>query len=111
MVVPKYDEESFGNVFSILINAYTYVLALSISHYRLADIQIGEIVCDPMCGGGSIPIEGALAYQNGFFIGGDNHELAVERTANNLKVFDRKIQADSLQWDVTNVPLKGLKMF
>ena len=60
-----------------------------------------------MCGGGSIPIEGALAFQNGFFIGGDNHNLAAERTANNLKVFDRKIQADSLQWDVTNIPLKG----
>ena len=60
-----------------------------------------------MCGGGSIPIEGALAFKNGFFIGGDNHNLAAERTANNLKVFDRKIQADSLQWDVTNIPLKG----
>ena len=60
-----------------------------------------------MCGGGSIPIEGALAFQNGFFIGGDNHNLAAERTANNLKVFGRKIQADSLQWDVTNIPLRG----
>jgi len=76
------------------------------SMLQLADIQPGEIVCDPMCGGGSIPIEGALAFQNGFFIGGDNHNLAAERTANNLKVFDRKIQADSLQWDVTNIPLK-----
>ena len=64
-----------------------------------------------MCGGGSIPIEGALAFQNGFFIGGDNHNLAAERTANNLKVFDRKIQADSLQWDVTNIPLKGWFIF
>ena len=76
--------------------------------FRLADIQTGEIVCDPMCGGGSIPIEGALAYQQGFFLAGDNHDLAAERTANNLKVFDRKLQADSLQWDVTNIPLKGL---
>ena len=61
-----------------------------------------------MCGGGSIPIEGALAYQQGFFLAGDNHDLAAERTANNLKVFDHKLQADSLQWDVTNIPLRGL---
>ena len=59
-----------------------------------------------MCGGGSIPIEGALAYRQGFFLAGDNHILAVERAAKNLEVFDRKIQADSLQWDVINIPLK-----
>jgi len=76
------------------------------SMLQLADIQTGEIVCDPMCGGGSIPIEGALAYQQGFFLAGDNHDLAAERTANNLKVFDHKLQADSLQWDVTNIPLR-----
>ena len=75
-------------------------------NFRLANIQTGEIVCDPMCGGGSIPIEGALAYSQGFFLAGDNHILAVERAAKNLEVFDRKIQADSLQWDVINIPLK-----
>ena len=89
-------------VHNILYNKYLFEI-----RFRLADIKPGEIVCDPMCGGGSIPIEGALAFQNGFFIGGDNHNLAAERTANNLKVFDRKLQADSLQWDVTNIPLKG----
>ena len=27
---------------------------------KLADIQPGDIVVDPMCGGGSIPLEGKL---------------------------------------------------
>ena len=63
-------------------------------------------MCDPMCGGGSIPIEGALAFSQGFFLGGDNHDLATKRTGNNLKEFDRKIQADSIQWDATNIPLR-----
>ena len=59
-----------------------------------------------MCGGGSIPIEGSLAFSQGFFLGGDNHKLAAERTGNNLKSFERKIQADSVQWDATRIPLK-----
>lgn len=74
--------------------------------FRLADIQPGDIVCDPMCGGGSIPIEGAVGFKNGYFIGGDFHDLAAERTGNNLKAFDRKIPADSLQWDATRIPLR-----
>jgi len=73
---------------------------------QLAKIQPGDVVCDPMCGGGSIPIEGALAFSQGFFLGGDNHDLATKRTGNNLKEFDRKIQADSIQWDATNIPLR-----
>ena len=56
------------------------------SMLELADIQPGEIVVDPMCGGGSIPIEGAVAFKNGFFLAGDYHDLASQRTGNNLKV-------------------------
>jgi tRNA G10 N-methylase Trm11 len=47
--------------------------------FRLADIQPGDIVIDPMCGGGSIPIEAALTYPAAFHIGGDFHEKAVTR--------------------------------
>lgn len=30
---------------------------LKTSFYRLCRIEPGEVVCDPMCGGGTIPIE------------------------------------------------------
>ena len=76
------------------------------SFFRLANIQPGEIVCDPMCGGGSIPIEGALAFNQGFFFGGDFHEKASERTGNNLKHHNRKLQTDCIQWDATNIPMR-----
>ena len=33
-----------------------------------------------MCGGGSIPIEGAVIYPNAFQIGGDFHEKAIQRS-------------------------------
>jgi tRNA G10 N-methylase Trm11 len=74
--------------------------------FRLADIQLGEIVCDPMCGGGSIPIEGALGFKQGYFLAGDCHEKATERTKGNLATFNNQIQADGIQWDATNIPMR-----
>ena len=74
--------------------------------HRLANIQPGELVCDPMCGGGSIPIEGALAFKQGFYFAGDFHEKAVERTKDNLKAFSNSIPSDGIQWDATNIPLR-----
>ena len=72
----------------------------------MANVQPGDLVCDPMCGGGSIPIEGAISYKQGFYFAGDMHEKAVERTRDNLKTFDSKIPSDGIQWDVTNIPLR-----
>ena len=46
---------------------------------RLAQIQPGDVVMDPMCGGGSIPIEAALTYPKAFHLGGDSHDKAVQR--------------------------------
>lgn len=46
---------------------------------REAKVEVGDIVVDPMCGGGSIPIEGSLTYSNAFYVGGDFHEKALER--------------------------------
>ena len=76
---------------------------------RLANIGPGDVVVDPMCGGGSIPLEGptqamiffylevaivckkqpshiagALAYRQGFHLGGDIHEKAFARAGDNV---------------------------
>ena len=88
------------------------------SMLQLADIQPGDIVVDPMCGGGSIPIEGALSYQKGFHLAGDNHEKAIYRATENFKALSESLteasgneicnslQADVLSWDVTRIPLR-----
>ena len=85
---------------------------------KLANIQPGEIVIDPMCGGGSIPIEGTIAFNNGFHIGGDYHDKAVIRSAKNFKSLSesltkttsssicKQLPGDILQWDVTKIPLR-----
>ena len=57
---------------------------------RYADIQPGDLVLDPMCGGGSIPIEGSFSDPEAFHLGGEIHNLAVERCAGNAKAVPRK---------------------
>ena len=88
------------------------------SMLQLANIQPGEIVVDPMCGGGSIPIEGAIAFNRAFHIGGDNHEKAVYRSSENFHFLSKSLPettgvttsqslpGDILQWDVTKIPLR-----
>lgn len=42
---------------------------------RMANPQPGDIVLDPCCGVGTIPIEGASAYPNSLFIGSEGTKL------------------------------------
>uniref|UniRef100_A0A1B6FXC5 THUMP domain-containing protein n=1 Tax=Cuerna arida TaxID=1464854 RepID=A0A1B6FXC5_9HEMI len=73
---------------------------------RLCSPKAGDIVIDPLCGGGSIPIEGALAYPSTYQICGDSHEKAVNRSRNNIESLkDKPISTDVLQWNATNLPL------
>uniref|UniRef100_A0A1B6JTN3 THUMP domain-containing protein n=1 Tax=Homalodisca liturata TaxID=320908 RepID=A0A1B6JTN3_9HEMI len=73
---------------------------------RLGSPKVGDVVIDPLCGGGSIPIEGALAYPSTYQICGDSHEKAVNRSRNNIESLkDKPISMDVLQWNATNLPL------
>lgn len=44
----------------------------------------GQLVCDPMCGSGSIPIEAAQVAPQALHVGGELHVKAIERTRANL---------------------------
>ena len=48
-------------------------------------LYVGDVVCDPMCGGGSIPIEASLSWPTSFHLCGDHHELAPARTLANVQ--------------------------
>lgn len=82
---------------------------------RLGRIQPGEVVCDPLCGGGSIPIEASLNWPSCHVICGDNHDLAVPRCNNNLNHMNQEqtkhklfsLNVDLFSWDATNLPLKS----
>ncbi|XP_043604868.1 THUMP domain-containing protein 3-like isoform X2 [Bombus pyrosoma] len=57
---------------------------------RLAHPNPGDIIIDPMCGSGSIPIEAALVYSQSYIIGGDNHPKAVHNTKSNIEASSSK---------------------
>uniref|UniRef100_A0A8C8DUI8 THUMP domain containing 3 n=1 Tax=Oryzias sinensis TaxID=183150 RepID=A0A8C8DUI8_9TELE len=51
---------------------------------RLCKLQPSDVVLDPMCGTGAIPLEGAIEFNSSFYIAGDNNDMAVNRTLNNI---------------------------
>ncbi|KAI1234591.1 hypothetical protein IHE44_0003651, partial [Lamprotornis superbus] len=84
---------------------------------RLCDPQPTDIIVDPMCGTGAIPIEGAAEWPNCYHIAGDNSPQAVKRAANNICSLLRKneskdsstalgVPLDVIQWDICNLPLR-----
>nr|XP_044989208.1 THUMP domain-containing protein 3 isoform X1 [Jaculus jaculus] len=84
---------------------------------RLCAPQPTDIIVDPMCGTGAIPIEGATEWCNCYHLAGDNNPLAVKRTANNIASLLTKSQIkegktswglpiDAVQWDICNLPLR-----
>ncbi|XP_034939436.1 THUMP domain-containing protein 3-like [Chelonus insularis] len=73
---------------------------------RLANPKPGDIIVDPMCGGGSIPIEAALGINWAHIIGGDNHEKAIERSKANFEGLCKSYKSDIIQWNITNLPFK-----
>ncbi|NXA41930.1 THUM3 protein, partial [Eudromia elegans] len=83
---------------------------------RLCDPQPTDIIIDPMCGTGAIPIEGATEWPSCYHIAGDNNPQAVKRAANNISSLLKKnenaegtssgIPLDIIQWDICNLPLR-----
>ncbi|BES92007.1 THUMP domain containing 3 [Nesidiocoris tenuis] len=72
---------------------------------RMAQPRVGDIIIDPLCGGGSIPIEGALGFPGTFHVCGDHHERAMARTCANIQ-HNIPINVDAAFWNATSLPLK-----
>ena len=51
---------------------------------------LGDIVCDPMCGSGSISVEGVLSCPDTFQIAGENHPIAIEHSWKNVEVIEKE---------------------
>ncbi|XP_067929736.1 tRNA (guanine(6)-N2)-methyltransferase THUMP3-like [Watersipora subatra] len=87
---------------------------ISAALLRLANIQAGDVVLDPMCGSGSITLEGAVEHPKAFHMAADEQEYCVECTRTNILALDAKRQANKLsslnagvmRWDATNLPLQ-----
>ncbi|CAK6955555.1 THUMP domain-containing protein 3 [Scomber scombrus] len=57
---------------------------------RLCKPQASDIILDPMCGTGTIPLEGAIEFPSSFYIAGDNNDMAVNRVVNNTRHIQKR---------------------
>ncbi|XP_037086815.1 uncharacterized protein LOC119107475 [Pollicipes pollicipes] len=79
----------------------------------IAKPQPYEVVVDPLCGGGSISLEGAQAFPGTFHICGDNYPDAAGRAALNREFSSRQcsdsaqLPIDIFTWDCTRLPLRN----
>ncbi|XP_044024850.1 THUMP domain-containing protein 3 [Siniperca chuatsi] len=82
---------------------------------RLCKPQASDIILDPMCGTGAIPLEGAIEFNSSFYIAGDNYEMAVNRTVNNICHIQKRravkgsasgLPIDTVRWDLCNLPIR-----
>ncbi|KAL0107957.1 hypothetical protein PUN28_014900 [Cardiocondyla obscurior] len=73
---------------------------------KLAVPKPGDIIVDPMCGGGSIPIEATLAFPHTYILCGDNDSRAVDRTKLNMNVSTVGCKIDLVQWTAAKLPFK-----
>lgn len=83
---------------------------------HLARPQPGDLIIDPMCGGGTVSIESAISWPQCAHICGDSSEKATTRAALNFEHLGMGTKAalkrasvskDIFRWDATNLPLKG----
>lgn len=79
---------------------------------RLAKIQTGDIVIDPMAGSGAIPVECCRAWEDNewyaYTIGGEIQDKSVKKSRVNLNIFqdEDRPPLDLLQLDVTSLPFR-----
>ncbi|KAK3102189.1 hypothetical protein FSP39_009469 [Pinctada imbricata] len=81
---------------------------------RLCKIKEGDVVCDPMCGTGSIPIQASLGWPGSYHLCGEINNKSLSRTSENIqhvndlrKEADKKqIQLDPLKWNAHYLPLR-----
>jgi len=84
---------------------------ISFCMLKYAQVAVGDIVCDPMCGSGSISIEGALGCPGTFHMAGDYHSIGIDHSTMNIQAIETEggrpsLPVSCIQWDVYQLPLR-----
>ncbi|XP_052831874.1 tRNA (guanine(6)-N2)-methyltransferase THUMP3-like [Octopus bimaculoides] len=80
---------------------------------RLCKIQDGDVVCDPMCGSGAIPIQASVCWPQTWNICGEIHHRAMEKIEGNINAVNEQrkekmlpqLGIDVFKWDACHLPL------
>ena len=89
----QFSEGACGSHTNYDLSQYLKLLSTNFLNKTLC-CCLGEIVCDPMCGGGSISLETAINWPASFNLCGDNFETAPSRTQGNLAYVDGQRAAE-----------------
>lgn len=76
---------------------------------RIAKLQTGDIVIDPMAGSGAIPVECCVGWENEWFvysIAGELKDIPLKKCRVNLDCLNIKPPYDMMQLDVTSLPFR-----
>ena len=102
---------------NIVDYGYTTLRAsIAYNMLRMCNIKLGDIVVDPMCGSGSIPIEAVQEWHCACHVAGDNSSVAVTKSLSNIININKELNSnggstlkapvDVFRWDVRKLPLK-----
>lgn len=90
---------------ALVITSLKPSIAYALIH--LGGILPGNIVLDPMCGCGTIPLEVTdFLGSKVFSVAGDVASKAVDATSENRNALGRTTGCDLLKWDAANLPLR-----
>jgi hypothetical protein len=79
--------------------------AIAAGMVRLAQIEPQEVVLDPMCGSGTIPIEALYAHDDVHVIGADVYPPCIHNSIQNISAFAPAKRVDLLLSCATSLPL------
>lgn len=95
---------------NIVVTGYTTLRAATCyALLKLAKIQCGDIVIDPMAGSGAIPVECCYSWAEewlAYTIAGEIGVTALEKCKINLDAIQHKPPFDIMQLDVTTLPFR-----
>jgi len=102
---------------NIIDFGYTTLRAsIAYNMLRMCDIKPGDVVIDPMCGSGSIPIEAVQEWCCACHVAGDNSSVAVTKSLSNIININEEMKTksannvkapiDVFRWDVRKLPFR-----
>ncbi|XP_002158272.2 tRNA (guanine(6)-N2)-methyltransferase THUMP3 isoform X1 [Hydra vulgaris] len=102
------DSQSFRNITHFGLTTLSAGFCYCLLH--LINIKPGDIICDPMCGGASISIEASCSMPYVFNLAGDNHEIAICHSRENIFNLENlrsvSLPISLVHWDVCRLPLR-----
>ncbi|CAG0915885.1 unnamed protein product [Notodromas monacha] len=109
-VALKLNDESMYQRNVVEFGPTTMRATIAFGLVKAGRVSVGDLVLDPLCGSGAIPIEGAMAFPGAVFFASDNFDAAPTRTVKNMDHANSTVSEDKFlgvfQGDAKRIPLR-----